>query len=446
MRVLGIDLGTTTIKGAVLDLDSGTVGKMHTRASAVDEPTEIFGRRESSVEFIVGTVGLVLDALLEEAPDAGHLFLCGQMHGITVIDAEGMLLTPFISWKDQRGLEPYGLSGGTYLDHFGGLMTDEERALTGNELRTGQGALTMACLEGQGELPDKAMAVPVCDAVMTLWTGQPPILHPTFAASLGVYDIANQRWASGLIEKWKLSRFTWPEVTREKQPVYELHRKGRTLAVYPALGDHQAALMGSNLAENELSINMATGSQIAALSREFKPGSYQTRPFPNGGYLNAYPDLPAGRALTRLARVLLEIPRGESKSPPDPWEYIFRSAAEVATTPVSMDLSFFECPTGSEGHIKGLTEETFRVGHLFRAALVCMAQNYYTFAGKLDASLPWQTIVLSGGLAQEFSLIRGEIKRVFQRPIEEREEEEETLLGLLKWGRQCLGMDDAPGQ
>ncbi len=444
MRAIGIDIGTTTIKGAVLDLTAQTVSRPHSRPFPPNIASRP-GRHEVSMEILMDAVDSLLATLLHEAPEASHLFLCGQMHGIVVMDSGGKPLTPFITWKDQRALETHPTGSGTYLEHFAGLLTDEERASLGNELRPGLGGLTLACLENEISLPDKAVPTTVCDAILAAWTGEQPILDPTFAASLGVYQIAQHMWAHEVLEKWHLDRFTWPDLAQKDPasppgPSYQCHRHGHRLTVYPTLGDHQAALLGHELVESELSINVSTGAQIATLTKFFQPGPYQTRPFPGGRYLHTISHLPAGSMLNLLIDLLTEIPRS-SGSLTDPWAYVHQAVSQVAETTLGIDLSFAPSVTGSEGRLTGLTGETLKVGHLFRAAFRQMAQNFHTHAAALNAASPWKAIALSGGLAQRSQPLRQEIERAFEVPLRISRENEETLQGLLYWASYCLELE-----
>ncbi len=441
MRALGIDIGTTTIKGAVLDLASGDVGPLRVspfpRALKGRLPT----RHETAFPAIVEAVDRVLDRLCRDAPEAADLFLTGQMHGVGLFDAvSGMQpITPFISWKDERVLEPVPGQNDRFFDHCDGMLSEKERIALGNETRAGQGALTLAWLEKYQPPPDGAVPLPIGEALIACWSGLQSAVDATFAASLGVFDLLAGRWADSVIEKWGLSRFRWPEVAPGSVPA-NVVRRGRALRVYPALGDHQAALLGVGLKSEELSLNVSTGAQIAALSEDWKPGRYQTRPYPGGAFLNTLSHLPAGQMLRWLLDLLTEIP-GSSNDPTDRvWDYIDAEASRVAETGLRVDLSFSECLTGSTGCIEGLTGGNMRVGQLFRAAFHSMAANFRRFAGQLDPGLPWERVAVSGSLIRRFQTLREEVERAFGLPLRlvEAERGEETLEGLYRWAARRL--------
>jgi hypothetical protein len=82
MRALGIDIGSSSIKGAVLDLSSLTVMTPVARPF----PSPIEGLRAGWVEIdpiaVIHAVDEVLSSLLDQAPDATWLGLSGQMGGL----------------------------------------------------------------------------------------------------------------------------------------------------------------------------------------------------------------------------------------------------------------------------------------------------------------------------------------------------------------------------
>ena len=87
---LGIDLGTTTFKGAVLHLDHRSVSSVHRLAA----PECVSGlpatRHELDPAAVIDRVRDLLRLLLKDAPDASGVVLCGQMHGVVLVDEAGL--------------------------------------------------------------------------------------------------------------------------------------------------------------------------------------------------------------------------------------------------------------------------------------------------------------------------------------------------------------------
>lgn len=442
MHAIGIDIGTTTIKGAVLDLESRQVRTQASLPFPKSTPQADRGRDEVPMPAVLEAVDHLLAAFLQATPNVADVFLCGQMHGIAVLDEHQRALTPFVTWRDQRVLSmaPPGSSPEPSLfDACRAGLTADEIRVTGNELRPGLGSLSLAALQEERSLPDQSMVLPICDAIAATWSGSEPVLHPTYAASLGAFDLGESDWSWAVLRRWGIDRFWWPKVLKLEagsavNPVYECRRHGKSLRIYPAIGDHQAALLGVGLREGELSLNVSTGAQLASLSDGFQPGNYQSRPYFDGLGLNTVSHLPAGQELNVLVGLLTEIPGENEVCRSDPWPYIHRQVSEVLETDLEIDLAF-----ASGGSLERLRTGNLRVGHLFRAAFREMASQYKIHAAPLSLGPAWDRLVVSGGLALRSEGLLQEIQKAFGSEVRLADSGgEDTLQGLLAWARRCL--------
>ena len=105
----------------------------------------------------------------------------------------------------------------------------------------------------------------------------------------------------------------WPPLADLHRPVGELALPGRRIPCYPALGDQQCALYGIDLQEDELSLNVSTGSQVSRITRQLDLGPYQSRRYVDDLYLNTITHLPAGRSLNVLVDLLTELSKADGR-------------------------------------------------------------------------------------------------------------------------------------
>ena len=135
---------------------------------------------------------------------------------------------------------------------------------------------------------------------------------------------------------------------------------------------------------------------LASEPAELRPGdgNYQVRPFFDGQSLRTIVQVPAGRSLSVLVRLLTEIPGSTG----DPWDYIAAATEVVGTTDLEADLAFFAGPFGDRGSIGNIREDNLTVGSLFVAAFRWMAQCYEQCATRLSPEKAWDRVVFSGGL------------------------------------------------
>jgi gluconokinase len=135
MRFLGLDLGTTSFKGAVLDLERQTIEQV--RRVPTPEPVSGIppGHHELDPNDVLAAVRQLIGELLTEAPDSAAMVMCSQMHCVVLTDPDGRPRSNIITWKDQRGAE--------LIDELRGLVTPAEQEQIGRELRVGLPVTTL---------------------------------------------------------------------------------------------------------------------------------------------------------------------------------------------------------------------------------------------------------------------------------------------------------------
>jgi xylulokinase len=438
MRYLAIDLGSTFIKGAVLDLDARTFA--HVRR--VPFPAPVGGlpplHYEVDPRQIVAATRALIDDLARDAPDCTGIVFCGQMHGLVLIDARGEPASNAITWRDQRALGPHP-AGGTLFKQLERQISPEDRQRLGNELRPGLPLCALFALAELGQLPPGATAAALPDFVLAQLCGAPPAADATMAAAQGALDLAARDWHRPLLEALGLGGLGWPAIQDVRTPVGEARVADRWLPCYPAIGDQQCALLGAALRPGELSLNISTGSQVSLIRPALAFGDYQVRPFFDRAWLNTITHIPAGRALELLVTLLCELAEAQGVRVPDPWGAIARAVEATPTTDLTIDLAFFASALGDRGAIGNIHEGNLSAGHLFRAAFERMAASYAMCARRLSPEASWSRLVFSGGLAQNLPALRESITRQFGAPYRVCSATEDTLQGLLALALVCSG-------
>jgi sugar (pentulose or hexulose) kinase len=440
MKYLALDLGTSFLKGAVLELESASISHVARTPFPMNLPGLPPRHVEVDPAAIVQATSTLLEELLAFAPDAAGIVVTGQMDGVVLTDGAGKALSNAITWQDQRILDNTGKGVETYFDQLKERLPAPVISAIGNGLRPSLPLCTLAWWASQGMLPDGAVPASVCDFVLSAIGRSTPVCEPTMAASMGMFDFTTGDWHQGVLAELGLQRLKWPRIAPYRQPAYNLVIGGRKLPCYAPVGDHQCALVGALLESGELSLNISTGSQIAVIAPTFVPGRYEMRPFFDSGYLQVISRIPAGRALNALVGLLSELAQAEGYALRDAWATIGAAVDATPQTDMRVDVSFFANPVGERGEMTNLTEENLHIGHLFRAAFQSMAQNYAVCAGRLAPPQPWTRLVFSGGLAQRFGALRNEIAARFNLPYRMCPTSEDTLLGLLVLARVGAGM------
>lgn len=372
MKAIGIDIGTTTISGVVLDTDE----KLVTEAQTVENGSFIRTGREweriQDVPVILQKAVRLLDELLERCPEAQAIGLTGQMHGIVYVDKDGKHLSPLYTWQDGRG---------NLLADNGQTLTEQILDQTGIPAATGYGLVSHLYNIKHQLIPSDAVSLcTIGDYLGMVLTGRTqPLMHMSNAASLGFFDSQKLVFREDAIRKMGMDPSILPQIT-EDFAVLETY-KG--LPVITAIGDNQASFLGSvGIRKNVLLLNMGTGGQISALSDQFfeAPG-IEARPFIKGKYLLAGSSLCGGRAyavLEHFFRSYAKAAGAKERSQYDIMAVLAEKGMDTADRmKVSTTFNGTRVHPELRGSITNLSEDNFTPEGLVYGVLEGMARELY---------------------------------------------------------------------
>ncbi len=435
MLFLGLDLGTSFLKGAVLDLDKRTLVRVLRKPFPDPLLNSSPGRVEYDPETIVAEVRDLLRCLIDPGMRYHGLVLSTQMSCLVLTDTSGKPESNCIGWRDQRALEMHPDGDGTWYDHLQASLTAQQRRELGNELSPGSPASFLYHLLGTSSPTQGQVPVSLGDFVVSALTTAAPSVEPTNAMAYNLFKLDEGCWHHEVIAQLGLDHFQWPSIRRQGDIVGYLDHD-HPIPCYTPLGDFQCALAGAQLDTNELSLNISTGSQVSRVTSTLQLGEFQTRPYFDGAFVNLYSHLPAGRSLNVLVRLLTEIPG--STAIDDAWTYIDR-AVRHADSDLTVNLAFYPGPAGNDGFIRNIHESNLTVGSLFHAAYLNMAQTYHRLALCLWPDAGWSRLVFSGGMVQKSATLQELIVRTFSAPYRLSPSPEDTLMGLLALARVFTG-------
>ena len=430
--LFGIDLGTSFIKGAALDVEKLEIGATLRVPFPAQLPNLEKGLWEFDPDAIMEAVRSLLDELFAKAGGCEGILMCTQMHGLVLTTRQGQPRSNFISWQDQRLLSPHPSKQGSYFDVLKSRLSPDEIRELGNELRPSLPIGQCFWMAERGLLPaEDLIPASLADFVVANLCHCTPSTEATNAAAHGALHLEKLEWHRDVIARLGLDGLAWPEI-RKQGDIAGWYSTGlQKIPCYTPVGDAQCALAGSLLQEDELSINIATGSQIGLISSQLSSGNFSTRPFFDGRYLNSVADIPAGRALNLLVGLLTELARAQHIELRDPWATILKAVEETGPTSMQANIAFFHSDCGDVGQLTNIREENLTVGQLFRAAFQNMADNYEECARRLSPEKRWRRIVFSGGVAQKFEILRRLICDRLQTQSRLSPTSEDTMLGLL---------------
>lgn len=386
MKLLGLDIGTTTVSAVVVE--EGKVLSSLTLKNGSFLPTENAWEKIQDPAYIRQTALQAVRDLLEEHPDVERIGVTGQMHGIVYLDAAGEPVSPLYIWQDGRGDQAME-SGETYAAQLG--------RITGYSVATGYGMVTHYYNLLQGLVPENAVVFStIHDYIAMLLAGcTTPVTEASDAASFGLFDVEKGCFDLVALEKAGIPATLLPAVAEQSCIG---HYQGK-IPVYVAIGDNQASFLGATGGKTDaMLINVGTGSQFSVYTPQYMncPG-LETRPFSGGGYLLVGASLCGGRAYALLERFLHETAQTMTSVVPDNCYDAMAALLEQGRpedVPVVTPLfqGTRQDPT-LRGSITGLNTENFTPRHLVFAMLDGMTEELYAMyrsyrnAGGKDAEL-----------------------------------------------------------
>lgn len=296
---LGIDIGTTSICALARNLKTGKPELVLNRPNLAALPSPAPYARLQDPAVILFTVRELLAAASEQLGRPAAIGFSGQMHGILCIDRVGNAISPLYTWQDARA----SLNAGD-----GECYTDRIARLTGYRVPAGYGLATFYTNLSRGDVPaDTAKICTIHDWAAMQLAGLPvPLMHPSDAASLGLYDLAGAKFDRQALDALGIPAQLLPDIAPEAEPI------GCTpdgVPVFPALGDNQASFLGAaGRTPGRLLVNIGTGSQVSTVGALGAPlPGIEYRPFLDGSFLLVGSSLCGGRAYALLEKLFRDI-------------------------------------------------------------------------------------------------------------------------------------------
>lgn len=444
---VGLDFGTTSISAAAVAEDGALVARA-TRPHRADIAGLPVGHAEQSPRLLFETAVLTLAELATELPEPPTcLGLTGQMHSLLLADGNLEPVANLVTWQDRRALEQAG-AGQTWHDRFRASCDPAAVARTGCTPSPGYLAVTLFTLAGQGRLPTNAKhALILADWAAAKLTGTEPVTDRTDAASTGVFDLARDEW-SELIGETGLPQELFPRVVESGTIVGGLTAEFARLTGLPeglpvasAIGDHQAAVLGSLPAgEAAVQVNIGTGGQVSLRVESFlRTPTSDTRYLPDGRYLLVGAGLAGGDAYAWVRRTAGNWMAAFGVEQTD--EQVFETLGRLATAipPGCEGLTcepFFRGtrrePT-RRGLFRGVSTDNFTPGHVARAVLEGIAEALAGFVREHSAIANhgdgYKRVIATGNAVRKNRPLALSLARAFGLPVYVPEHEEEAAYG-----------------
>ncbi|NAZ36150.1 xylulokinase [Rubellimicrobium sp. CFH 75288] len=264
---LGLDLGTSGLKGVLLDGE----GRIAAEASAplsVSRPRD--GWSEQDPADWIAAAETVLEALAPKAAGLRGIGLSGQMHGATLVDREGRAIRPCILWNDTRS-------------HREAAALDADprfRERTGNIVFPGFTAPKLAWLRThEPDAVARAALVLLPKDFLRLWLTGEAVAEMSDAAGTSWLDVGRRDWDDDLLAATGLGREHMPRLVEGSEPSGtlrgELARRWglpEGVVVAGGGGDNAASAVGVGVVRaGDAFVSLGTSGVLFAASDAYRP-------------------------------------------------------------------------------------------------------------------------------------------------------------------------------
>lgn len=430
MKVIGIDIGTTTISLVVLDISSEKVLASKTISNDSFLHTANEWERLQDAERIVKKAMNELDQMLQSYQDVASIGLTGQMHGIVYVDRFGKCISPLYTWQDGRGNLP---------DADEKTLVERVEQDTGLKVYSGYGLVTHLYQSRGRQVPkDAAFICTIGDYLGMCLTGKKePLMHTSNAASLGFFDVQRNIFRIEVLKKLGIDEKILPQVC----DTFERLGKYHGIPVSVAVGDNQASFLGSvGFSENTLLLNMGTGGQISVLSTKYLDGEgIEARPIVKGKYLLVGASMCGGRAYAILERFLREyaaacmnMRKEEIPAQYAVMEQLARKGMEQKD-PMQVTTAFHGSRTNPSlrGSIQNLSEDNFTPEGLIYGVLEGMIRELYEMFQIIqkETGIHIEKVIASGNGLRQNKVLQEIAETMFDAKISLAKYQEEAACG-----------------
>ena len=264
--ILGIDLGTSSIKAMLLDSSKGVLA-VETRTYEVSIPAEGYAEQEPEIWWseTKRILNVLKEKNKEKFSDIEAIGISGQMHGIVLADQNGVPLRPAILWLDQRSKKQ--------LTEINSKMNDLQMGeCFGNRVFTGFAFPSLMWIrENEPDILKKVYAVMLPkDFIRYKITGE-IASDVTDASSTAIFNIEKRDWAYDAIRDFGLPDNIFPKCCESTDIAGKVTSECRKecglkegIPVIYGCGDQQAQSIGNGVyQEGSIISNIGTGGQIS---------------------------------------------------------------------------------------------------------------------------------------------------------------------------------------
>lgn len=266
--VLGIDLGTSSLKGVLVN-PSGTVVAEHSVTYPLLTPKPGFS--EQDPQDWLHACDAVFEELKSKVDDFTEnlegISFSGQMHSLVILDEEKSILRPAILWNDTRTSQQCR----EIMAHFGKEMLQ----ITKNKAFEGFTLPKILWLqENEPEIWERACYIQLPKDYLRFYLTDKLNMDYSDAAGTLLLDVNNKCWSDAVRKQFKLDKLRFPQLVPSgacvgclKQSIKEKFGFKHDVKVFAGGADNACAALGAGVLQSDVGL-CSVGTSGVFLSLE----------------------------------------------------------------------------------------------------------------------------------------------------------------------------------
>ena len=301
MARLGIDLGTGSVKAAVVG-DDGSILAKASRPYAVTAPHPGWAESDPA-EWLEATLDVTRQVLAQTAEPVTSVGFSGQMHGVVITDADLRPLRPAILWADTRSADQ--------ARAMAAELGTEQLSRLGSPAVPGFAATTLAWLVAHEPdvLRGASFALQPKDWLRAALGGD-VLTEPSDASGTLLYDVAAGHWSPEAVAWTGADGVLLPALAASQSGAGVIRIDGREIPAAVGGADTACVISGLGLRPGDGFVAVGSGSQTVSLMDEpvldptLRTHTFSVAGAPRAGWYRIGAVQNAGLALTPALAML----------------------------------------------------------------------------------------------------------------------------------------------
>ena len=425
MKSLLIDIGATRIKYSVFCKNTNSFLSQINSIPFPKPKEQKNGNNETDIKKIESIFNKIIYNSLDNF-EISNVLICSQMHSFVLRNSKKELITDFISWKDERAFEKYHPSSkNNFFDDFSEKIYDFQN-ITGIKTRSGIPVITIYSMSFDKNFPQEIEVLNLSEYLIENLTGSCLGSHKSLSQGLGFYDI-NTNLIDNKIKNLFTSNVVFKKSYDDVVSVSEWNYNDREIKFFAPLGDMQCATYGLNVSlEENILINLGTGSQIITSHLSNDSHFLEKRSFFAKNLLNVLTHYPCGRAIEIYINLI------NKKSDINYWNEINKLNINTILSSKEINLAVFR---SAEGY-KNINTSDFEGKNydfnieLLNGLVKRLITQYRTGIDEIKKYKKINKILLTGGVAHKLPFLEELFEKFYSIDTNKLYSEDETIIGM----------------